>query len=419
MIMKKLVTFFLIVSSLFSFSQDRKEIGKTFINTLFVDKNAEKAHSFFDSSVANEIPVDQLKSLTEQLQTQLGSLKKILEVNNEGNLYYYYSEFEKSKLDVQLTFGDDHKLIGFFLVPHRTFEKRDEKTTLRIKSDDIELNGTVLIPPSDNKKKLVIFVHGSGASDRDETVGENKPFKDIAEYLFANGIASYRYDKRTYSNPETFNEQSTAEQETVNDAVNAALYFKSNKDYQGYQIILLGHSQGAYMMPKIAARAQASKYIFMAGNARPLQDLLVEQFEYIHRIDPTKVSAEAVQDIKKQVAFLNSSQFNLNSQASDLPMGQSAAYWKYLKEYHQLDEVKKIKAPMFFAQGGKDYQVTEKDFNLWKNELKNDKNAVFRFYPDLSHLFIPVSGTPSPKDYEIKGKVDEQFLKDLVQFIVK
>jgi len=417
--MKKLLTFLFTVYALLSFSQDRKEIGNTFIKALLVDKNIEKAHSYFDPSVAGQIPVNQLKAIPEQLQGQIGALKKILEVNNEGNTYYYYSEFEKTKLDIQITFGENNKMLGFFLVPHKTFEKPDEKTTLKIKSDAIELNGTLLLPPSNSKKKLVIFVHGSGAHDRDETIGENKPFKDIAEYLFNNGIASYRYDKRTYSHPETFNEKSTVEEETINDAVNAALYFKNNADYKDYQIIILGHSQGAYMMPKIAEKVQVSKYIFMAGNARPLQDLLVEQYDYLHSLDPTKVPAEAVQKVKKQVALLNSSKFNVSSPSSELPLGQSAAYWKYVKEYNQLNEVKKIKAPMFFAQGGRDYQVTEKDFNLWKQTLKNDKTAVFKLYPALSHLFIAGTGKPSPKDYETKGKVDEQFLKDLVQFILQ
>ncbi|MGV2451501.1 UNVERIFIED_CONTAM: DUF3887 domain-containing protein [Ralstonia mannitolilytica] len=417
--MKKLLALFFIVYFLPAFSQDRKEIGNIFIKALLVDQNIEKAHSYFDSSVAGQIPVEQLKAIPQQLLGQIGGLKKILEVNNEGNTYYYYSEFEKEKLDIQLTFSENNKLLGFFLVPHKTFEKRDEKTTLKIKSDAIELNGTLLIPPSNNKKRLVIFVHGSGPHDRDETIGENKPFKDIAEYLLNNGIASYRYDKRTYSHPEAFTEKSTVEEETINDAVNAALYFKNSSDYKGYEIVILGHSQGAYMIPKIAEKAQVSKYVFMAGNARALQDLLVEQYEYLHAMDPAKVTAEAVQEIKKQVAFLNSSQFNLHSPSSELPLGQSAAYWKYLKDYNQLNEVKKIKAPMFFAQGGRDYQVTEKDFNLWKETLKNDKTVVFKFYPALSHLFIEGSGKSSPKDYEIKGKVDEQFLKDITDFILK
>ncbi|MEF9476958.1 DUF3887 domain-containing protein [Chryseobacterium sp. 1B4] len=150
--MKKFLTLFFVVCFLFSFSQDRKEIGNTFIKALLVDKNIEKAHSYFDPSVAGQIPVEQLKAIPEQLQVQVGGLKNILEVNNEGNIYYYYTEFEKTKLDIQLTFGENNKLLGFFLVPHKTFEKRDEKTELRIKSDAVELKGTLLVPPSNNKR---------------------------------------------------------------------------------------------------------------------------------------------------------------------------------------------------------------------------------------------------------------------------
>ena len=123
--------------------------------------------------------------------------------------------------------------------------------------------------------------------------------------------------------------------------------------------------------------------------------------------------------MKKKVNFLNSNTFNLNAPKSELPLEQSAAYWKYLVDYKPLESVKLIKAPMFIAQGGRDYQVTEKDFTLWKNKLKNNKTVVFKLYPDLNHMFIKGSGKPSPKDYEIKGNVDQGFLNDLVQFVLK
>ena len=417
--MKKIFVLILIFVSLFSFAQDRKELGSQFIKNLFIEKNMEKAHTFFDQLMGGEVSPEDLKSLTNQLEGQLGTLKNILEVNNEKDVFYFYSDFSKTKLDIQITFNENNKIIGFYFVPHKIFDKVDDKTVLKIKSSDIELKGILLQPEQNNKKKLVILVHGSGANDRDETIGENKPFKDIAEYLLQNGISSYRYDKRTYSNPETFNDNSTVEQETINDAVNIVNYFKSNENFKDYQIIILGHSLGAYLMPVIAAKTNVSKYVFMAGNARPLQNLLVEQFEYLHKIDPSKVSDKDVDTIKKQVDFLNSAKFNLNTTKNDLPMGASAAYWKYLLDYKPLEAVKSIKVPMFFAQGGRDYQVTEKDFTLWKNQLKNNKLAEFKFYPSLSHLFINGSGISSPKDYEIQGNVDFAFLKDLVAFILK
>lgn len=417
--MKKLLATILIFTSLFFFSQSRSELGGNFIKSLLLDQNAEKAHTYFDSSISSDISVNDLKELYQQTKGSMGEFKNIIEVNNEQDTYYFYSDFSKTKLDIQITFNAENKIIGFYFIPNKTFDKADDKTALKIKSEDIELKGTLLQPVQGDQKKLVIFVHGSGPQDRDETIGENKPFKDIAEYLFNNGISSYRYDKRTYSNPETFNDQSTVEQETIIDAVNVAKYFKSNENFKDYQIIILGHSQGAYLMPKIAEKAQVSKYIFMAGNARPLQEILVDQFEYLHKIEPAKVSVEDIQNMKKQVDFLTSKKFSLDSPKSELPIGLPAPYWKYLLDYKPLEAVKSMKFPMLFVQGGRDYQVTEKDFNLWKNDLKSNKSAEFKFYPSLSHLFIKGTGIPSPKDYEIKGNVDEAFLKDLAQFILK
>ncbi|MDR2237659.1 MAG: alpha/beta fold hydrolase [Chryseobacterium sp.] len=417
--MKKTLTLFLIGLFSLLIAQDRKDLGNTFIKTLLVDKNAEKAHAYFDASIAGQIPVPQLKSVVDQLLGQLGPFKNVIEINHEDDKYYYYSEFEKSKLDILITFNEQNKMMGFVLVPHKIFDKADDKTSLKIKSGDIDLKGTLLVPDQNSKKKLVILVHGSGASDRDETIGDNKPFKDIADELFKNGIATYRYDKRTYSNAETLSPQFTPADETINDAVNAAAYFKNNESFKDYQIIILGHSLGAYLMPRIAEKTNASKYIFMAGNARPMQDLIVDQYEYIHKVNPAGLPEEEVGKIKKQVAFVNSGKLTVDTPDSELPLGLPAAYWKYLQAYHPLEEVKKIKSPMFFAQGGRDYQVTEKDFSLWKNTLKNNKSAVFKWYPFLSHLFIKGSGTPSPKDYTVKGNVDQEFLNDLIQFILK
>lgn len=417
--MKNFFTLLLILISLVSFAQDRKELGNTFIKTLLVDKNVEKAHSSFDASIAGQVPAAELTNVVDKVLSQLGAFKNVIEINQENDKYYYYSEFQKSKLDILITFNEQNKIVGFLLVPHKIFDKADDKTALKIKSGDIELKGTLLLPEHNPKKELVVFVHGSGPQDRDESIGENKPFKDIAEALFKNGIASYRYDKRTYSDPETFSGQSTAADETINDAVNAVNYFKNNGDYKDYRITVLGHSLGAYLMPKIAEKVKASKYIFMAGNARPMQDLIIDQYEYIHKVNPAGLPEEEVAKMKKQVAFLNSGKFTPDTPSSELPLGLSSAYWKYLQAYKPLDEVKAIQSPMFFAQGGRDYQVTEKDFSLWKNTLKNNKTAVFKWYPALSHLFIKGSGTPSPKDYGIKGNVDQEFLNDLIQFVLK
>ncbi|KLU58747.1 hypothetical protein CEB3_c47640 [Peptococcaceae bacterium CEB3] len=60
------------------------------------------------------------------------------------------------------------------------------------------LNGILSLPDNCcSKVPAVVLVHGSGPADMDESIGANKPFRDIAEALSAKGIAVLRYDKRT------------------------------------------------------------------------------------------------------------------------------------------------------------------------------------------------------------------------------
>ena len=62
------------------------------------------------------------------------------------------------------------------------------------------LNGILTLPENVGKTvPAVVFVHGSGSSNMDEKVGKLTPFKDLAEGLAKHGIASIRYDKRSFA----------------------------------------------------------------------------------------------------------------------------------------------------------------------------------------------------------------------------
>src|SRR5205814_6161548 len=62
-------------------------------------------------------------------------------------------------------------------VPASPYEERDIKFT----SASVELPGTLTLPTQRTAKlPLVVLVAGSGPQDRDETIGPNKPFRDLA-----------------------------------------------------------------------------------------------------------------------------------------------------------------------------------------------------------------------------------------------
>ena len=66
-----------------------------------------------------------------------------------------------------------------------------------VETDTFRLPATFLAPQGVEKAPCVVLIHGSGPNDRDETVGPNKLFRDLADSLAAHGVASLRYDKRT------------------------------------------------------------------------------------------------------------------------------------------------------------------------------------------------------------------------------
>ncbi|MBR5872782.1 MAG: alpha/beta hydrolase, partial [Oscillospiraceae bacterium] len=75
----------------------------------------------------------------------------------------------------------------------------EEKIVLG-ENTEFPLNGKLLLPENLEKPvPAVVFVHGSGSSNMDERVMKLTPFKDLAEGLVEHGIASIRYDKRSFA----------------------------------------------------------------------------------------------------------------------------------------------------------------------------------------------------------------------------
>lgn len=405
--MKNTLSILFLLYSVFTFSQNQ-EIGQNFVETLLVEKNFEKALTFLDNSIKDKVTIDLLSKTSTQLDAQLGAYQNTISVTNKGAVFSYYTQFKNMALDFDIKFKED-KIVSFFLKPHQEVNANDYK----IKSGTIDLKGTLL--EAKNSTILIIFIHGSGPNDRDETIGPNKPFKDMAEAFLKEGIASYRFDKRTKSNPETFSDESTVEDEVVVDAVAIINHFRGSEKFKNHKIIVLGHSLGAFMMPKIVNSIAVDKAIMMAGNARDLQDVIIDQYVYLNNLNPTKEGEDEIIKVKKEVSLLTSNKINSTASSDELPLGLSAKYWQSLINYKPLVEVKKVTIPLLILNGERDYQVTMKEFNLWKKTLVNTKTQ-FISYPKLNHLFIAGEGKPSPEEYTFKGEVDTKVIQDIIAF---
>ena len=94
----------------------------------------------------------------------------------------------------------------------------------------------------------------------------------------------------------------------------------------------------------------------------------------------------------------------------------NSEYWNSLNE-NSFERYKDINDKYLILQGEKDVQVYyETDFELLKEEFKNNKNVTLKSYENLNHLFMN-SISNSIHDYNIKSKVDEKVIEDIADWI--
>lgn len=288
-----------------------------------------------------------------------------------------------------------------------------------------ELPGTLTVPRGDGPFPAVILLQGSGASDRDEAVGSLKPFRDLAEGLARQGVAVYRFDKRTYVYGAALaaKKDISLEDEYIEDAVNAVRLIAAQERIDPDRIFVLGHSLGGNAIPAIAralqdAETKACGFVMMAASPRPLDTLMREQYDYLYSLLP-EVTAEQQAEKDALFADLDKLQDLASLKEDDTVAGVYSAYWKWLSEYDILAAAKEIEKPLLILQGEEDYQVTLEDFSLWQTALKEKDNVRFISYPGLTHTFVPGQKSEGGAVYAREGHVEESVIRDIAAFVLE
>lgn len=284
-----------------------------------------------------------------------------------------------------------------------------------------ELPGTLTLPRGKAPFPVLVLVPGSGPADRDETIGPNKPFLDLAHGLAAQGIAVLRYDKRTYAMPGSrTGAQLSVDRETTDDAVAAVATLVTEPAIDGHHIYLLGHSQGAQLAPRIAARSgHIAGLVLLAAPARPVLDLLIDQLHYqLSLNDAQSASARAnVTAIEAAVRSIRQQPPTGVADDSTALLGTPARYWRELEHVDPIADLAHLDLPVLWLQGGRDYQVTAPDWTLWRRALAGNANATTHLYPALNHLGIAGEGPPNPAEYRRPGHVDPALIADLADWL--
>jgi dienelactone hydrolase len=261
------------------------------------------------------------------------------------------------------------------------------------------LPGTLSIPVG-RANAAIVLVHGSGPNDQDETLGPNKPFRDIAWGLAERGVAVLRYEKRThrYAARMAGIRNFTVREETVDDALFAVTLLRARSELDPRRVFVLGHSLGGTLAPRIAARDPSlAGIVILAGATRPLQDVAREQLTYLASLTAGGLDPEQGLQMLLKAA--------------------PASYWQDLDAYKPAQVAATLRLPVLILQGERDYQVTSADLQGWRDALGGRPGVTIKSYPMLNHLFMVGEGKGTPAEYERAGRVADVVLDDIGNWI--
>jgi pimeloyl-ACP methyl ester carboxylesterase len=285
------------------------------------------------------------------------------------------------------------------------------------------LNGIITLPETDsNDIPAVVLVQGSGSTDMDSKVFALTPFKDIAGQLAEKGVASIRYDKRSKAHPFKMIKDPdglTIREETIYDAVLAADMLRAHPRIG--KIYVFGHSQGAMQAGRIDAEGgNFDGLILAAGSTRTLREIMNDQIkeELFGRKGLIKKFADW--QTAKMMAKLEGIENLTDEEAKEKKLfgGTTAYYFLEMEKNPPSKYLEGLDKPVFVIHGDKDFQVSvEKDFEGFKEALRDNPQASFKIYPGLNHVFTTSVATGTIKDYKVPGTVDMRVTNDIADWI--
>ena len=244
------------------------------------------------------------------------------------------------------------------LISLQTFSQKEKE--VKVKAEIDKLYGTLLIPEGKKEVPVVLFIAGSGPTDRNGNQGmvQSNTTRLLAEGLAEKGIASLRYDKQGVGKSAKAGKQEAdlVFEDMVTDAQLWVDYLLRKKEFS--EVIIAGHSEGSLVGILAAKDREVSKIISIAGAGRPIDEILLEQLgaqseEFLEMAKPI------IEKLKK------------GEEVTDTPPALAALFRKSVQpfliswmQYDPAAELKKLDKPALILQGSTDIQVAVKDAEL-------------------------------------------------------
>jgi len=292
------------------------------------------------------------------------------------------------------------------------FAQNYTETILNIPAAKDSIYGTLMQPKGIENPPLVVFIAGSGATDRDgnQATLKNNSILFLARGLCEKGIATYRYDKSVlsmYKNG-TFKEENFTFSNLIADAASVGLYFKNQYNFS--KIYVAGHSQGS-LVGMLVAPKFADGYISLAGAGQSIDLILKEQ---LHKQAPMldESVAATIDKLKK-----GEKDPNFNPMLVSLFRHSVQPFLIDWIQYNPQEEIKKLHMPTLIINGTKDIQVSESEANLLHKAKVGSQLVLIE---NMNHLFKEIKGDLLENQASYTNPdlpVMQELIDELVHFI--
>lgn len=396
--------------------------------TALRDQKYTEATAHFDPTMKAALSADQLSAVWLQIVASVGKLEN-WKVIQRGPLagtdvFMVALMFEHGKLLATVSVRPrTEEIAGLYFRPMTTESGTSQSAApppyadaTKFRSEDVtvgeepwKLPGTLTIPTGSGHFPAVVLLAGSGPNDRDEQVGANSVFRDLAEGLSSRGIIVLRYDKRTFAYRTLDPQKTTVDEEVIQDGVAAVKLLRARTEVAQDRIYVVGHSLGATMAPEVAKKAApVAGIVLLAPLGRKLPSVIVQQMRYLGQASPKELA-----ELERQADEISAHKMP----PAQFFFGAPASYYYDLDARDEVAIARGLGVPILILRGSRDYQIIDEDIRAWQDGLKGVARVKVDTFPALNHLFIAGAGKPGPDEYNTPGHVDVVVIEAIATFI--